>query len=106
MSPPLLFVGNKSACRVAELGGARRTIYFAVRAARLAEENAAGAIEMRYCPIGDMMADALTKTAGASVLAKRRGLCDSELPDIPDITQCYKYADTSTWLGKGLEAST
>merc|ERR1712218_37459 len=63
LDPPLLLVDNKSALRVAELGGTWRTRYFAVRAARLAEESGEGRVELRYCPTLDMMADALTKTA-------------------------------------------
>ena len=100
LSPPLLLIDNKSAVRVAELGGTWRTRYFAVRAARVAEESGAGRVELRYCPTNEMAADALTKTAAATVIAKLRALCDGDLPQIPDASQCYKYADASTWWGK------
>ena len=104
LDPPLLLVDNKSALRVAELGGTWRTRYFAVRAARLAEESAAGRVDLRYCPTLDMMADALTKTAGEKIIGRLRGLCDGDLPNIPDESACYKNADSATWWGKGLEA--
>ena len=62
-------------------------------------------MELRYCPTGDMMADALTKTAGAAVIQKLRDLCDGIFPQIPNETQCFRKADPTTWWGKGLEAS-
>ena len=96
MDSPLLLVDNKSALRVAELGGTWRTRYFAVRAARLAEESAAGRVDLRYCPTLDMMADALTKTAGEKIIGRLRGLCDGDLPTIPDESACFKNADQPT----------
>ena len=101
---PILLVDNKSALKVSELGGTWRTRYCAVRAARLQEESAANHISLRYCPTGDMMADALTKNASAPVLQKLRDCCDGKLPAIPDLTQSFKDCDDkATWWGKGLE---
>ena len=105
LRPPLLLVDNKSAVRVAELGGTWRTRYFAVRAARLAEESGKDNVEIRYCPTADMMADGLTKTAGANVLEKLRKLCDGEMPKIPDENQCFKKADPNSWWSNGLDAN-
>ena len=101
LSPPILLVDNKSALRVAELGGTWRTRYFAVRAARLAEESGKGNVDMRYCPTADMMADALTKTAGAAVIKKVRDLCDGEPPKIPDQIQCYREGGPQHGGAKG-----
>ena len=101
---PVLLVDNKSALRVSELGGTWRTRYFAIRAARLQEESAADAISLRYCQTDVMMADALTKNAGATVLEKLRNCCDGKLPKIPGIDQSFRETtDRATWWGKGLE---
>ena len=87
---PILRVDNKSALKVSELGGTWRTRYFAIRAARLQEESAADRISMRYCPTGDMMADALTKNAGAAVLQLLRDCCHRHLPKVPDSRQSFR----------------
>ena len=101
---PILLVDNKSALRVSELGGTWRTRYFAIRAARLQEESAANKVSLRYCQTDIMMADGLTKLAGASVLQKLRDCCDGWLPPIPDESQSFKNTtDRATWWGKGLE---
>ena len=101
---PILLVDNKSALKVSELGGTWRTRYFAIRAARLQEESAAERVSLRYCPTGDMMADGLTKNAGAGVLQFLRDGCDGHLPKIPDATQSFREcSDRATWWGKGLE---
>ena len=101
---PVLLVDNKSALRVSELGGTWRTRYFAIRAARLQEESAADRVSLRYCQTDVMMADALTKSAGASILQKLRDCCDGHLPKIPGLEQSFsKTTDKATWWGKGLE---
>ena len=91
---------NKSAVKVCELGGTWRTRYFAIRAARLAEESAADTISLRYCPTGDMLADGLTKLAGVSIMEKLRHACHGILPAIPDESQSIKHCgDQTTWWG-------
>ena len=101
---PILLVDNKSALRVSELGGTWRTRYFAIRAARLAEESAEGRVSLRYCPTGDMAADGLTKTAAVPVMQKLRDCCDGNLPPIPDTNQSFRECkDKATWWGKGLD---
>ena len=100
---PILLVDNKSALRISELGATWRTRYFAIRAARLAEESAAGTISLRYCPTGDMVADGLTKLAAITVMENLRKACDGILPPIPDITQSLREStDKKTWWGQGL----
>ena len=50
LDPPPLYQGNQSALAVIETGGTWRTRYFAVRAARLAEEHRVGGTALFYCP--------------------------------------------------------
>ena len=83
LDPPVLLVDNKSAPTICELGGSWRTRYFAVRAARLAEEYTLGHLSLRYCPTSDMVADGLAKLASASVMEMLRQAMAGTFPPLP-----------------------
>ena len=97
LDPPILLVDNKSALVVSEFGGSWRTRYFAVRAARLAEESLHGNIILRYCPTADMGADSLTKMATVRMLQNIRQAMNAILPKIPCQDQTVKDTDRSWW---------
>ena len=63
--PTVLYIDNKSALLLGENGGTWRTRYFAVRAARIQQENTAGNLVLKYCPTASMAADALTQMGNA-----------------------------------------
>ena len=75
-----LLLDNKAALTIAQCGATWRTMYFAVRGARLHEEHAAGRASLEYCKTGDMLADALTKLAPAPVIAILHSAMHGELP--------------------------
>ena len=97
LDPPVLLVDNKSALTICELGGSWRTRYFAVRAARLAEEYTLGHVSLRYCPTSDMVADGLTKLASASVMEMLRRAMAGTFPPIPESSQSFKLQDPTWW---------
>ena len=97
LDPPVLLVDNKSALTICELGGSWRTRYFAVRAARLAEEYTLGHLSLRYCPTSDMVADGLTKLASASVMEMLRQAMAGTFPPIPEASQSFKLQDPTWW---------
>ena len=68
LAPPILLIDNKSALVVCDVGGTWRTRYFAVRAARLADEHRLGNVVLRYCRTDLMAADGLTKLASSQVM--------------------------------------
>ena len=70
LAPPILLIDNKSALVVCDVGGTWRTRYFAVRAARLADEHRLGNVVLRYCRTDLMAADGLTKLASSHVMRK------------------------------------
>ena len=70
LSTPLLLVDNKSALVLATCGGSWRTRYFAVRAARIAEEVECGRLNLRYCRTDRMLADSLTKLASSEIIER------------------------------------
>ena len=94
---PLLLVDNKSALTVAECGGTWRTRYFAVRAARLADENKTGNIELRHCPTADMAADNLTKMSSSTLLDNMREVLSGKLPTIPGQEKSIKEDERTWW---------
>ena len=63
-----LLLDNKAALTIAECGASWRTRYFSVRAHRLHEEHLVGRAVLEYCRTDVMLADALTKLAGAPVI--------------------------------------
>ena len=95
--PPILLVDNKSALTVLELGGSWRTRYFAVRAARIAEEYARERVQLRYCATKVMAADGLTKLASAEVLDMLRQAMSAIFPALPDSNANFKMQDANWW---------
>ncbi len=63
-----LLLDNKAALTIADCGASWRTRYFAVRGHRLHEEHLGGRAKLEYCKTDVMLADALTKLAGAPVI--------------------------------------
>ena len=97
LSKPLLLVDNKSALVLATCGGSWRTRYFAVRAARIADEAECGRLDLRYCRTGSMLADSLTKLASAEILERLLGALRGELPDVPGADQAVTASDATWW---------
>jgi hypothetical protein len=97
INTPTLLIDNKSALSIAEFGGSWRTRYFAVRAARLAEESETGRISLRYCPTLVMLADALTKLGTAPMLERLRAALGGDLPEVPTEEQTVKGTDATWW---------
>ena len=63
----------------------------------MAEGHRAGRLSMRCCPTLDMLAEALTKMAAATVMeALRRGM-HGELPPIPGEIQQMSTTDQTWW---------
>ena len=96
-SPPLLLIDNKSALTVCGLGGTWRTRYFAVRAARIAQEHALGNVELRYCETSLMAADGLTKLASATVMDGLREVLDGNPPSLTT-TAKMQLTDDTWWV--------
>ena len=96
LHPPILLVDNKSALTICELGGSWRTRYFAVRAARVAEEASQGRIQPSYCATNAMAADGLTKLASAEVMGMLRAAMDGCPPAIAPTSSSILAADAST----------
>ena len=95
---PILGVDNKSALQIIDHGGTWRTRYFAVRANRLGQEHARGAISVRYCQTKLMLADGLTKF-GTNVLLEdmRKGMAGI-IPDAPpEEAILAKREDDQSW---------
>jgi hypothetical protein len=97
--PLVLLIGDKSALSLAENGGAWRTRYFAVRAARLQQEHRSGNLTLRYCPTKVMAPDSLTKMGSAVLLDDLRNCMDAKLPPIPDTDMAIE--DTHSQLVGG-----
>ena len=93
LNAPILLVDNKSALTICELGGSWRTRYFAVRAARIAEETLQGRVQLRYCPTAAMAADGLTKLASALVLDMLRSTMSAQPPEIAPATATLANSD-------------
>ena len=75
-----VMIDNKAALTAASLGATWRTRYFAVQAQRLLEENQQGRAQLTHCHTKDMVADALTKLATASVIQVLVNAMDGCLP--------------------------
>ena len=94
---PILLIDNKSALVVCDVGGTWRTRYFAVRAARLADEHRLGNVVLRYCRTDLMAADGLTKLASAQVMQKLREILDGTFPKVEEVSTDVSLTDR-TWM--------
>ena len=94
---PILLIDNKSALVVCDVGGTWRTRYFAVRAARLADEHRLGNVVLRYCRTDLMAADGLTKLASAQVMQRLREILDGTFPKVEEVSTDVSLTDR-TWM--------
>ena len=99
LDAPILLVDNKSALTVLELGGSWRTRYFAVRAARIAEEFARERVQLRYCETKAMAADGLTKLAASAVMDMLREAMSGRFPALAPPTSNFTKEDPNWWGG-------
>ena len=97
LSTPLLLVDNKSALVLATCGGSWRTRYFAVRAARIAEEVECGRLNLRYCRTDRMLADSLTKLATSEIIERLLRALLGDLPEVPGQDQAVTASDATWW---------
>ena len=93
----MLCVDNQAALTMIDAGGSWRTRYYAVRAARLHDEMAAGNISVRYCVTVDMVADALTKLCSAVVLEMARRAMEGQFPPLPGAEKVVQITDQTWW---------
>ena len=104
LSTPLLLVDNKSALVLATCGGSWRTRYFAVRAARIAEEVECGRLNLRYCRTDNMLADSLTKLASSEIIERLLGALRGDLPEVPGKDQAVTASDATWWASLVMDA--
>ena len=94
LNAPILLIDNRSALTICELGGSWRTRYFAVRAARIAEETLHGRVQLRFCATAAMAADGLTKLASALVLDMLHSTMSARPPEIAPATATVANSDS------------
>ena len=104
LSTPLLLVNNKSALVWATCGGSWRTRYFAVRAARIAEEVECGRLNLRYCRTDRMLADSLTKLASSEIIERLWRALLGDLPEVPGQDQAVTASDATWWASLVMRA--
>ena len=97
LAPPYLLIDNKSALDICHGKGTWKTKYFAIRAARIAQEFSLGNVVIRYCQTALMLADGLTKFAASNVMMKMRDGLDGNTGDVDAETVKLNVVDDTWW---------